>query len=731
MRILKRIIAAIADYRSPRIILLACGLSIFLVEMMIMVGLLILTPEIPTLHAVLDAFVLVALLSPLLYFLLFKPLIRLVRERDDAIDRLTEAHDRAQRYLDVAGVIIVVLDRDGRVSLINKKGSEILGYREGEILGMDWFDNFLPRRIREDVRGVFRNLMSGAGEAADGYYENPLLTKAGDERVILWNNTILREKGRIVGTLSSGEDITERKRTEKALKESEIKYRQVHSTAFDAILIADRHDRLVECNPSARKMFGYETGDMVGLGIRELMPEKYREMHANKVAHFLKTGVSTSMNRVLEMEGLRKDGTVFPIEIVLNTFIIAEERYFTGMIRDITERKRGEEEKELIQARLNQSQKMEAIGRFSGGIAHDFNNILSAIRGNAELALEEMKKDDPAHERLDGIILSVMLAAKLTRQLMLFSRSQPFELAPLDINKTINDLLVMIARLIGEDIAIKTELSPDAWIIEADEGTIEQVVMNLALNAKDAMPDGGTLSIKTRNITVAEEGCKGIPEAHPGNVVCLTVSDSGAGMAKETLQRIFEPLFTTKEAGKGTGYGLSVVYSIVKQHGGWITVRSSPGKGTTFNIYMPALIGKQARAEVAMAGKRGLGEHILLVDSEKTMLKFAQVGLSEHGYTVHAAHSAREAAEVFKAHKDDLHILISDVLLPDQSGIALAEQLRAMKKPLGVVIMSGYADERAKPDILEHKFRYLRKPFSLNALLTAVKDAAVEAGKKS
>ena len=731
MNKLKRIIAAISDYRSPRVILLACGLSIFFVETLIMLALLLLSPQIPTLHALLDAFVLVALLSPLLYFLLFKPLIRLVRERDDAIGRLTEAHNRAQKYLDVAGVIIVVLDREGRVSLINKKGCEILGYHEGEIVGKDWFDNFLPRRTGDEVRGVFKDITEGKMDAASGHYENPLLTKSGDERVILWYNTILREGGRVVGTLSSGEDTTDRKRTEKALKESEIKYRQIHSTAFDAILIADRHDRLVECNPSARKMFGYETGDMVGMNIRELMPEKYRERHTSKVHHFLKTGVSTSMNRVLEMEGLKKDGTIFPIEIVLNTFIIAGERYFTGMIRDITERKRSEEEKDLIQTRLNQSQKMEAIGRFSGGIAHDFNNILSAIRGNAELALEDMKKDDPAYERLDGIILSVMLAAKLTRQLLLFSRSQPFELVPIDINKTIEDLLVMKTRLQGKDISIKTELSPDVWIIEADEGTIEQVVMNLALNAKDAMPDGGTLNIRTRNVTVAEEDCKSIPEAHPGNVVCLTVSDSGAGMGKETLQRIFEPLFTTKEAGKGTGFGLSVVYSIVKQHGGWITVRSAPRKGTTFNLYMPALIGKQARATVAMAGKRGLGEHILLVDSEKNMLKFAQVSLSEHGYTVHVAQSAGEAVEIFKSHKDDLHILVSDVLLPDQSGITLAERLRAKKKPLGVVIMSGYADERAKPEVLAHKFKYLRKPFSLNSLLTAVKEAAEDAEKKS
>lgn len=729
MNILKRLVTGIINYRSPRIIILACGLSIFLVETLIMVALLFISPGVQPLYALLDAFVLVVLLSPLLYFLLFKPLIRLVHEREDAIGRLTEAHNRAQRYLDVAGVIIVVLDKKGRVSLINKRGCEILGYHEGEILGKDWFESFLPRRVRRDVKGIFKSLMDGT-EGAQGYYENPVLTKSGDERVILWQDTVLRESGRISGTISSGEDITDRKRTEKALKESEIKYRQIHSTAFDAILIADRHDRLVECNPSARKMFGYETGEMVGLGVKELMPEKYREKHIEKVAHFLETGVSTSMNRVLEMEGLKRDGTLFPIEIVLNTFIISGERYFTGMIRDITERKRSEEEKELIQARLNQSQRMEAIGRFSGGIAHDFNNILSAIRGNAELALEGMETSDPARDRLDGIILSVMLAAKLTRQLLLFSRSQPFELVPLDINKTIEELLVMIARLIGEEIAIETELSPDVWIIEADEGTIEQVVMNLAVNAKDAMPDGGTLEIKTRNVTVTEKDCKGIPEAHPGNVVCLTVSDSGVGMGREVLQKIFEPLFTTKDAGKGTGFGLSVVYSIVKQHGGWITVRSAPGKGTTFNIFMPALAGEQTGSTVSRTSKRALGEHILLVDSEKNMLKFAQAGLGEQGYTVHAAQTAKEALAVFKEHKDLLHVVVTDVLLPDQSGVTLSEYLRAKKKDLGVVIMSGYSDERSKPEILEHKFKYLRKPFSLSGLFAAVREAAEEAATK-
>ncbi|MFQ5736541.1 MAG: PAS domain S-box protein [Thermodesulfobacteriota bacterium] len=719
---LKKTFKDLGYYRSPVKILLIISLSIFAVETMIMGALLILSPETPTVYAFLDALVLVLLLSPMLYFFLLKPLIRLVDERDLAINDIKAARDRAQKYLDIAGVIILVVDREGRVLLINRKGCEVLGYTEREILGRDWFTGFIPRRMRDEVELAFKNLIAGE-EEAEGYFENPVLTKSGEERTILWYNSILHEDGLITGTLSSGEDITERKRTEKSLKGSEIKYRSLHDTAFDAIIIADDSEHLTECNPSAEKMFGYGKGEMIGLQITSLMPEKYRARHTEKVRQFLSTGISTAMGRVLEMRGLRKNGEEFPIEIVLNTFVIAGSRYLTAMIRDITDRKKAEREKEIIQARLNQSQKMEAIGRFSGGIAHDFNNILSSIRGNAELALEGVDRNDPLYQRLDGIILSVMLASKLTRQLLLFSRSQPFELVPLDMNKTIEDLLVMITRLMGPKVTISTDLAPDLWIIEADEGTIEQVVMNLAVNASDAMPEGGTLSIKTRNETVTEEQCRGIPEAHPGDVVRLTVSDTGVGMEKDLVQRIFEPFFTTKEAGKGTGFGLWMVYSIVKQHGGWITVRSKVGVGTKFNIYLRALTKKQAGVVSGGARKSGLGEKILLVDSEQDMINFASMGLGEHGYNVFEARDAREALKLFKEHKGDFQLLVCDVLLPERNGITLAEHLRGIKPGLGVVMTCGYVDERLKPEVESKKFKYLRKPFSVTNLLTTVKEA--------
>ncbi|MEK7773850.1 MAG: PAS domain S-box protein, partial [Deltaproteobacteria bacterium] len=308
---------------------------------------------------------------------------------------------------------------------------------------------------------------------------------------MLWNDTVLKERGRITGTLSSGEDITVRKKTEKALIESETRYRLIHDTAFDAIIVSDAGDRVIDCNPSAEKIFGYTRDELIGLELTRMMPEKYRERHHIGLERFLATGISKVQGSIQEFECVRKDGELFPIEIILNHFTMGGKTFFTGTIRDITERKRAEREKEFIQSRLSQSRKMEAIGRLAGGIAHDFNNVLTAISGNAEFAMEDTAREDPVYARLKEIMLSVAHASKLTRQLLLFSRGQPFERVPLNINTVIENLLVMVTRLIGADITVSAELAPDLWTVLADEGNIEQVVMNLAVNARDAMPDGG------------------------------------------------------------------------------------------------------------------------------------------------------------------------------------------------------------------------------------------------
>ncbi|MBI5826178.1 MAG: PAS domain S-box protein [Deltaproteobacteria bacterium] len=576
-------------YLSPVRVLAVMALAIFTAEALVIVVLFFIPGVSGLALTLIDASLLVLLLSPALYFHLFRPLVLLVDERRRVEEELKTERDRAQGYLDVAGVILVALDRDGHVKLINRKSAELLGYEEKDIAGKGWFDEFTPPGSRAEARAWFLRLMMAGEGGSEGSYESPLVTRSGEERVILWSYTVLRDNGHITGALGSGEDITERKRTEMALVESETRYRLIHNTAFDAIIVSDDGDRVTDCNPSAEKIFGYTRDELIGLNLTLLMPDKYRERHREGLKRFLAAGTSRVQGRIQEFECLRKDGTLLPIEIILNHFTLGGRTSFTGTIRDITERKRAEREREFIQSSLSQSRKMEAIGRLAGGIAHDFNNVLTAIRGNAEFAMEDIDKEDPAYPRLNEIMRSVEHASRLTRQLLLFSRGQPVERAPLNINTVIENLLVMVTRLLGADITVAADLAPDLWTVLADEGNIEQVVMNLAVNARDAMPNGGHIVIKTENVVLDERSRPPAPEARPGRFIRLTVSDTGVGMEQEIIQRIFEPFFTTKGAGKGTGLGLSVIYGVVKQLGGWIAVESEPNKGSAFRIYLPAI----------------------------------------------------------------------------------------------------------------------------------------------
>jgi PAS domain S-box-containing protein len=522
--------------------------------------------------------------------------------------------------------------------------------------------------------------------------------------------------------------ITEREKFEEALIKSETRYRLVHNTAFDAIITSNAGDKIIDCNPSAADIFGYDQEAMIGMNLVDIMPEKYRKPHLNGLSHFLETGESKVQGKVLELEGLRKNGEVFPIELIVSSFMVDSVTSFTGTIRDITQRKRAKKEKELIERQLNQSQKLEAVGRLGGGIAHDFNNILTSIRGNAELALDDMKTDDPLSPRFEEIITSVEHASKLTRQLLLFSRNQPFEPMPLDINTIIENLMKMLNRLISTDIEITTDLEEGIWAIEADSVNIEQVVINLAVNARDAMEDGGRLDIKTGNVIIDEQEAAKTPNASPCRAVCLTIKDNGAGMKPNTVNRIFEPFFTTKGAGKGSGLGLAVVYGIVKQHGGWITVKSSPDKGTCFRVFIPASPGKVLEeteaadsAVKAAKGPRGSSERILFIEDEQSVREVTRKILVENGYVVFAAEDADIAMGIFEEEGGLFDIILSDVVLTGMSGIELARRLIKKKPGLRVLLTSGYMDDESYWETInELGFKFLQKPYSLNLLLETI-----------
>ena len=388
--------------------------------------------------------------------------------------------------------------------------------------------------------------------------------------------------------------------------------------------------------------------------------------------------------------------------------------------------KRAEEEKERMQVQLIQAQKMEAVGILAGGIAHDFNNMLTAIQVSIDLVMMEVDEEDVFYKDLKEVINYTKRASDLLRQLLLFSRRHHMEYAVLDFNRLVDELGRMLHRLIGEDIEINTDLESDLWTVRADRGTMEQVIMNLAVNARDAMPNGGQIVLKTENVVLDEEQCKDMPEARLGRFVHLSFSDTGIGMDENVAQHVFEPFFTTKGNGEGTGLGLSVIYGIVKQHDGWIGVRSKIGHGSSFEIYLPAVDEEtleQTEKMVSLDQLQGEGKRILLVEDEEKVRKFTTRALSRNGYVVFPAANGKEAADVFKRENGNFNLVLSDVVLPDQSGLELVDTFLSCKPNLQVMLSSGYTDHKSQwPVIQKRGYRFLEKPYTLGNLLSVIRD---------
>ena len=385
---------------------------------------------------------------------------------------------------------------------------------------------------------------------------------------------------------------------------------------------------------------------------------------------------------------------------------------------NITEHKRLEEQ-------FRHSQKMEAIGTLAGGVAHDFNNILTAIQGYTDISLMAVAEDDILHRNLTEILKASIRAANLTRQLLLFSRRQPMEMMFLGLNRTIQDLTKMLHRLIGEDISLSTDLDPELWTIKGDAGTMEQTITNLVVNARDAMPYGGKIAIETHNVCLDEEYCCLNKKSRPGEFISLSVRDTGEGMNRAVIERIFDPFFTTKELGKGTGMGLSVVYGIVKKHDGWIDVESSPGNGTVFNIYLPAVSMKAEEIQKTPAPVepiRGKGERVLLVEDEEAVRRLVSKALSRNGYVVFAAANAKEAMDIFQKEEGNFDLVFTDVILPGERGPEFVKRLLKVKPGMKVLFTSGYSDEKSDwHTIREGGHLFLQKPYSLSDLFRIVR----------
>jgi PAS domain S-box-containing protein len=526
--------------------------------------------------------------------------------------------------------------------------------------------------------------------------------------------------GRMKGTIEYARDITTRRRAEMELQETNEFLRSLLEASAAGIVYLDRDGFVRIWNRAATLMFGWDAEEVLGQFPPSIPPEQEREFQQLR-ERVLAGEVITG----LERQRRKKDGSLIDVSLSLAPFQSAqgEVQGTLAILTDLTARKKAEEALHQKEEQFQQAQKMEAVGQMAGGVAHDFNNLLTAIMGYGELLL--MSIEDQSQVRLVNQILHVCeRAATLIRQLLALGRRQPLRSVPLDLNKVVEEMEQLLQRVIGEDILLNIDLEPGRPWVKADPGQLEQVIVNLAVNARDAMPQGGSMHIKTYHETLDEARAVTIHEARPGTFVVLQVADTGMGIEKEVRERIFEPFFTTKGPGQGTGLGLSTVYGIVTQHEGWINVSSEPGRGASFKIYFPvAEIEPEEKSLDALSLQelKGAGERILVVEDEDELRDLARRLLQGKGYQVAGAATVAEALEVFAREQGNFHLVFSDVVLSDQSGLQLVEELLARKPDLKALLTSGYADEKVQwPIIQAKKYPFLQKPYSLSSLLKTI-----------
>jgi len=518
-------------------------------------------------------------------------------------------------------------------------------------------------------------------------------------------------------------DITEIKKTEKALIDSENKYRSLFESAAEGILITRLKSKKIKyANPAISKMLGYSINELINMNCQEIHPKSNFNC---PIAESLKMR-RREKKLFTNIPCLRKDGSLIYVNINTTHVVLGKQKFNIGFFSDITEQRRSEQDREKLQAQFQHIQKMEAIGRLAGGIAHDFNNLLTAILSYSDIILQDMKKSDVLYNDIQEIRNAASRGSSLTNQLLAFSKKQILRPEILNLNEIISNMQKMLKRLIGEQIHLITLFSKDLQNIKADRNKIEQVIMNLVVNAKDAMPKGGWLAIETSNVTFKKESISKYPGVIPGHYVMLSLKDTGIGIDNKIINNIFEPFFTTKKKNKGTGLGLSTVYGIVKQNNGYIYVSSQPKKGTEFKIYFPQVKAKVKKKPVKKKTLRDLKgqETILLVEDELSVRKAIMRMLQSSGYNIISAANPVSAIKIIEEHGEEIPLLLTDVVMPGMNGADLYKSLSKAHPKLKVIYMSGYTDNAIVDDgILKLGTLFIQKPFSKESLLSKVRYA--------
>jgi len=653
-----------------------------------------------------------------------KILEEVLREERRRSETLKTRNAFLEKLLDFAPEAIVLADSGNRITRVNRAFTRLFGYTSEEALGKTCDGLIATGEKREEGQEITRRVSQGEAVRV----ETVRYKKDGTPVFVELMVAPIRVGQEHIGDYASYRNITERKQMEEKLRESESKFRAAFEGSHDALTLTTRDGRFVDCNRRALELFGLESKK----GFTEKRPAAFSPPFqpdgraSSEAAQELIRKVFEG-GRIVQTEWIhqRKSGGSFPAEIIFAPLRIGNEEVLQATIRDIKERKRADEEKAVFQDQLRQSQKMEAIGQLAGGIAHDFNNLLTVVIGNAEMALMDLGRDHRLYTVIEEVKKAGQRASNLTRQLLAFSRKQILQPEILSLNEVVLGMKKMLQRVLRENIELETRLIPDLGLAEADRGQMEQIIVNLAVNARDAMPSGGTLTIETANVDLDEEYARAHLEVTPGSYVMLAVSDSGIGMTKDVQERLFEPFFTTKGRDKGTGLGLATVYGIVKQSKGSIWVYSEPGRGAAFKIYLPRVKKagpgrKQRESDTKIP--RG-SETVIVVEDDETVRKTVLMFLKKYGYTVLSAATGKEGLAIFRAHKDPIHLLLTDMVMPGLSGKDLATQAKRLRPDLKVLYMSGYTDQGiANNGIIEKGIHFIQKPFTHQELATKVRE---------
>ena len=612
--------------------------------------------------------------------------------------------------LDSEASLVIVLDPEGRIMLMNEACQALTGRDLSEVRGRRIWDCLVPP---EEAEAMERGIAELLRNRADGARDCNLIHRSGDRRRVSWSHDLLRDAlGDPQLVICTGVDMSLESTARAAAEEGQARLRAILESAVDAIITINDEGVIESLNPATERLFGYSAAEMIGQNVSLLMPEPHRSAHGGYIRRYLETRERRIIGIGRELPAQRKDGTTFPAGLSISEVVFDGQRLFTGIIHDNSARRAAEEQ-------LHHAQKMEAVGQLTGGIAHDFNNLLTVVIGNLEM-LEARVTDDRSRSLVRQAEEAAELGAELIDRLLTFARRRSLEPQSLDLNDLVLGLDDILRRALGEAIDLSILLSPGLWQVRSDSVQLENALLNLCLNARDAMPDGGRVTIETENAEVDDEAIPGDPDVRPGGYVRLSVSDSGPGMPAEVQARAFEPFFTTKEPGVGTGLGLSMVYGFARQSGGFARIESEPGCGTSVSLFLPRWAGALAEEVTEGAGAedaRGHGETILVVEDDARVRQVTVQRLKSLGYRVREAGSGRAALDVLEEH-DGIALLFTDMIMPGgMTGRELAEAVRVKYPEVKVLYTSGYAAQAAaQRGILGPGEALLPKPYRTSEL---------------